>query len=161
MPNINDYSPRGGRQVKEDGTVTNLADKLDAIHKAMVTDKNLAVSTAASVKQNTLVSTSTTIAAGQTLTLDATPFLKGCLNVSVYLVDFNQTYDITLKSRPLAGMVYVSDTLATGQTATATAGTRRYMLTLQGPLTDFDIKIDIKNTSASDGVLKGLYVLGR
>jgi hypothetical protein len=40
MPDINQYLPSSGRSIKEDGSLVNLADKIDAIHKALVVDKN-------------------------------------------------------------------------------------------------------------------------
>lgn len=43
MPRIQDMSPRTGRMLKENGTTTNLADKIDAIYDALVINKNAGV----------------------------------------------------------------------------------------------------------------------
>lgn len=43
MPRIQDMSPRTGRMVKENGNTTNLADKIDAMYDALVTNKNAGV----------------------------------------------------------------------------------------------------------------------
>lgn len=43
MPRIQDMSPRTGRLVKENNNTTNLADKIDAIYDALVTNKNAGV----------------------------------------------------------------------------------------------------------------------
>ncbi len=36
MPNINNYAPKSGRQIKEDGSVINLANKIDELHQTLV-----------------------------------------------------------------------------------------------------------------------------
>jgi len=40
MPDINQYSPRSGRQIKENGTIINTAEMIEAIYNALVVDKN-------------------------------------------------------------------------------------------------------------------------
>ena len=41
---IDDYLPKTGRMLKEDDSHVNIADKIDAIYKALVVDKNAGVS---------------------------------------------------------------------------------------------------------------------
>jgi hypothetical protein len=43
MPDINQYAPASGRKIKEDGSLVNLADKIESIYKALVVDKNAGV----------------------------------------------------------------------------------------------------------------------
>uniref|UniRef100_UPI0012FFEA2D hypothetical protein n=1 Tax=Mycobacteroides abscessus TaxID=36809 RepID=UPI0012FFEA2D len=41
--NINSFSPRSGRQIKENGQVANVADQIEAIYNALVVNKNAGI----------------------------------------------------------------------------------------------------------------------
>jgi|GEM_PF-4832412 len=43
MPNITQFSPHSGRYIKDDGSVVNLAEKIEAIYNALIVGKNAGV----------------------------------------------------------------------------------------------------------------------
>lgn len=43
MPNINQFSPHSGQYIKDDGSVVNLGDKIEAIYNALVVDKDAGI----------------------------------------------------------------------------------------------------------------------
>lgn len=105
--------------------------------------------------------TETSILAGSNLRFDATAALKGAKEISIVIVELSQTYTVNILSRPINGVTYVVDEVAKDQPVIGLYNSRRHAYTAPGPLLSHDIVVEIINTSTSDAILKGLYVIGR
>lgn len=60
MPNINQYSPATGRRIKEDGTVVNQAEMIEAIYNGLVVNKDAGIQLSGSKAQVTSINADST-----------------------------------------------------------------------------------------------------
>lgn len=103
--------------------------------------------------------TTTSIAAGQSVTYDVTAQLVGTKSVSVTLVEMNRTCRVTIETSPVAGAGWYTEASVNSGALTGNASAR-CGFEFDGPL-GAHVQLVITNTSAQAGTLKGVFVAGR